>query len=286
MTWDGKPSRTAVAVAVARGLGGVDPLAEAMLPRGVANRLRAALGHPLRRAAWVAAMGGLVEHLRLRTLEIDAAVDAAALAGARSLVVLGAGLDTRAFRLASCRGLRCFEVDHPATATGKARRVGRLPAEVREGVDWRAVGVDFGRDDLGSALLGAGFDPTQPCVWVWEGVTMYLPPEATRGSLQTIAALSAPGSRLAVSYMVPSLALPPISRRVALAAFRRLGEPLLGPMSSAALADALGEAGFAVLRDGGHREWVAAYGGSSWRPRAFAAERLAVAERLPAPAEK
>lgn len=286
MTWDGKPSRTAVAVALARGLGGVDPLAEAMLPRRVGARLGAALAHPARRAAWVAAMGGLVEHLRLRTLAIDTAVDAAVGAGAHSLVVLGAGLDTRAFRLASCHGLRCFEVDHPATAAGKARRVERLPAEVRAGVDWRSVGVDFGRDDLGSALLGAGFDPTQPCVWVWEGVTMYLPPEATRASVQAIAALSAPGSRLAVSYMVPSLALPPISRRVALVAFRRLGEPLLGPISSAGLAELLGAFGFVVVQDGGHAEWVQAHGGAAWRARLLAAERLAVAERLPVPIEK
>ncbi|MEY3013968.1 MAG: hypothetical protein RIT45_2703 [Pseudomonadota bacterium] len=286
MTMDGRPSRTAVAVALARGLGGVDPLAQWLLPRRVAESLRASNASPMRRWPLRIGLAGLVPHLQMRTRAIDAACEQAHAAGIRDVVVLGAGLDSRAFRLGALADARFFEVDHPATGAAKARRVAALTDPLglattfRDGsVRWQPVPVDFAQDDLGAALATAGQDAARPTLWIWEGVTMYLPRAAMQATLARIAGRSAVGSRLVVSYMVPSLALPTGVRQLALAGFRALGEPLLGPIGPEAMADALAAHGFSLLSDESHAEWASRFGVSRLAARAYAAERLAVARR-------
>lgn len=124
--------------------------------------------------------------IALRTAAIDRLVEAAAgpPLEARQVVILGAGLDTRAARLAS-PARRFFEVDHPATQADKRRRVDALGA-VAPRLDY--VPCDFESDDLFQRLAAAGLDDAAPVFFVWEGVVPYLSEAAVRATLERIAA--------------------------------------------------------------------------------------------------
>jgi len=117
-----------------------------------------------------------------RTKWIDDEVTAA-LAEARQLVLLGAGFDTRAFRLPAATRATIFELDHPETSRVKQavlEKSGPIPDRVR------FITLDFNRQSVTEVLAQAGFDKTQPACFVWEGVTNYLTPEAVDRVLRQI----------------------------------------------------------------------------------------------------
>ncbi len=280
------PSLTAVAVSFARALvtldqgapgEGLDPVARRLLP-GPARAVLSAVSFgeqvsPLTLRALRALSLGLVDHLELRSLAIDAVARRMLGATTRQLVILGAGLDARAWRLREAEGARVFEVDHPATQRYKQPRAGATGANVR------FVPVDFERDSLGDCLARAGHDASSPTLWIWEGVTMYLPREATLATLRVVAGRSARGSTLAVTYATPELsslpsALAPYVER----AFRLLGEPLRGAMTQSEVAVALAGVGFDVTEDTGGDDWRRGHCPDR-APRVRIAERLAVATR-------
>lgn len=103
---------------------------------------------------------------------------------AKQVVVLGAGFDTRAARLARS-GLSFFEVDHPSTQAEKASRLSRLEGYPIDAA--KKAPCDFERDDFLSALTSAGLDTSAPALFLWEGVTPYLPEAAVRATLRRIA---------------------------------------------------------------------------------------------------
>lgn len=284
---EGWPSLTALAVAVARGIGTgpdeVDHVAAQLVPP-VLGRALAWVGRPntpamVRDALRVATLG-MVDHVSLRRAAIDAALSRALEVGATQLVVLGAGLDGRAWRLPSLHEVTVFEVDHPATQVGKQRRVaGRAPlcAAVR------FVPIDFERDALDERLAACGHAADQPTAWIWEGVTPYLHPAAIEATLTDVAARSAARSRLIVSYAVPQLMpwdLPGLGALTE-AGFAALGEPLHGAMASDAFAARLASHGLEVLEDTSNREWAQRHGGSARMATLFSAERLVVASKRP-----
>ncbi|OLB81260.1 MAG: hypothetical protein AUI14_04005 [Actinobacteria bacterium 13_2_20CM_2_71_6] len=114
------------------------------------------------------------------------------------VVGLGAGLDTRAYRLDWPSGVTLFEIDQPAVLAYKHDRLAATGAT--EQCDRRAIPVNLG-DDWPTALLEAGFDPDRPTVWFAEGVLFYLPEELAREVLRCTAELSAPGSRIGVDLI-------------------------------------------------------------------------------------
>jgi len=131
-------------------------------------------------------------------------------AGVRQYVLLGAGLDTFAYRNPySDEGLRVFEVDHAGTQRWKQQ----LLAEARIGVpaSLTFVPVDFERDELDGALRQSGFRADQPACVSWMGVTMYLTADAVLNTLGTVAGFAA-GSCLCFDYRVPETMLNPIER--------------------------------------------------------------------------
>lgn len=140
--------------------------------------------------------GGLV----MRTRFIDDVVTAWAAGGSTQLVILGAGLDTRAYRLQSLVNAIVFEADLPdlqRLKQGKLKGVPRSAGEVR------FVPVDFNTEPLGQALGTAGFDPARPALFVWEGVTQYLTKSGVHATLAFVAGC-APGSRLVFTYVLPA----------------------------------------------------------------------------------
>jgi methyltransferase (TIGR00027 family) len=135
-----------------------------------------------------------------RTVAIDAAVRARPTPQA---VILGAGLDGRAWRLTELAAAEVYEVDHPASQQGKRDRVAEL-TPVAGGLHW--VPVDFTRDRLGDALEAAGHRAGTPTTWIWEGVVPYLSAADVEATVAAVAARSAPGSTLVVNYQAPSVA--------------------------------------------------------------------------------
>jgi methyltransferase (TIGR00027 family) len=271
---EGKPSFTAAAVAAARAVAGVDPLAQGLVDGTLAWLVRVGRAGQGPAAALNVATLGLLDHIEMRTHAIDAAVREGVAGGTTQLVILGAGLDARAWRMADLCKVHVFEVDHPSTQAFKRARVGGRPPTARE---VHFVAVDFARDDLGEALAGAGQDADAPTFWILEGVTPYLPREGLRATLGAVAARSAPGSRIAVTYAAPGgLLLGRAAVRVAHIAFRVMREELVGLISLQDMHAELEAAGFAVIDDTPASEWGARYGGKK-RRLLLLGERLALA---------
>ncbi|MDT5198760.1 MAG: hypothetical protein QOH34_282 [Mycobacterium sp.] len=139
----------------------------------------------------------LTDSLAVRTRFFDEFFINAAAAGIGQAVILAAGLDARAYRLAWPTGSVGYEVDQPKVVAFKTQTMARLGAEPT--AQRRTVSVDL-RDDWPAALRDSGFDDTKPSAWSAEGLLMYLPPEAQDRLFDHITVLSAPGSQLATEY--------------------------------------------------------------------------------------
>ena len=130
-----------------------------------------------------------------RTRYFDAYFATAADAGVQQIVLLAAGLDSRAYRLPWPADTVVYELDQPRVLQFKREVLaehGDAPTAER-----REVAVDL-RDDWPGALQAAGFDPARPSAWLAEGLLIYLPATAQDQLFTGIDALSAPGSRVAV----------------------------------------------------------------------------------------
>lgn len=121
----------------------------------------------------------------------------AADAGIRQAVILASGLDTRAYRLRWPEGMVVYEIDQPQVIDFKTRTLADLGAAPT--ADRRPIGIDL-RNDWPAALREHGFDVNQPTAWSAEGLLVYLPPEAQDRLFDSIAALSAAGSRVATEH--------------------------------------------------------------------------------------
>jgi methyltransferase (TIGR00027 family) len=137
------------------------------------------------------------DSLAVRTRFFDEFFLSATAAGIGQAVILAAGLDARAYRLAWPRGTVVFEVDQPNVVEFKTDAMARLGAKPT--TERRTVSIDL-REDWPTALRESGFDDTKPAAWSAEGLLMYLPPEAQDRLFDHITALSAPGSQLATEY--------------------------------------------------------------------------------------
>lgn len=149
--------------------------------------------------------------------------------GVRQYVILGAGLDSYAFRQpAERRDLRIFEVDFPATQTEKRARVEALGWPWPDNLAFAPC--DFEADTLADALLSAGFEPASPAYFAWMGVTVYLARATVRDTLIQLRALTAPGSSVAFEFALPTEGLrgtDRLGREHSLAADNRKREPFI-----------------------------------------------------------
>jgi methyltransferase (TIGR00027 family) len=216
-----------------------DPTALALLPGDARARIeRARAPKGLRDRITRRYVGRLANAMVARTVAIDEAVRTA---GAGQIVILGAGLDGRAWRMKELKDAVVFEVDHPDSQREKRERAGALKKMARE---VRFVPVDFERDTLDDALRDAGHDPSVQTTWVWEGVVMYLSVEDVERTLAVLAKRSAPRSRVVLVYHVPALMRTLVGLYVA-----RVGEPFRSSFQPDAMRALLARFGFAVVRD-------------------------------------
>ena len=212
----------------------------------------------------------MADMIGLRTVAIDAAVRQAIANEATQLVILGAGYDGRAWRMAELAGVRVFEVDHPATQNDKRAHVSALPPAIGQ-VNF--VSIDFEKQSLNDVLDRAKHDRASPTCWIWEGVVMYLSRDAMRATLAGIAKRSAPGSTLIVNYHT-------LHRRfLARLIFRLIGEPQISAWTPAQMADDLRNVGFVVREDSGMLDWNTRFTQGKANVGRGAYMRIAIARR-------
>lgn len=161
-------------------------------------------------------------------------------------VVLGAGLDTFAFREPEfALKHRVFEVDHPLTQADKKARIARAGWAVPGGL--RFVPVDFSCDSLRDSLLGCGYEPAVRGFFSWLGVSYYLPMQSIDHTLAEIASLCVEGSMLVFDYPDENF-FAATQRRVqnTVMMARAGGEPMLSCFSRAAIEELLNRHGFEI----------------------------------------
>jgi methyltransferase (TIGR00027 family) len=139
---------------------------------------------------------GVAFSIVIRTKFLDDLLDRAVASGVRQVVLLGAGMDSRAFRMDWPAGTRLFEVDTAEPLGFKASVLRQERAVPR--CERITVPVDL-REDWPGALAAAGHDPAQPTVWIAEGLLIYLPEAAVQSLLERVGALSAAGSRMGLT---------------------------------------------------------------------------------------
>jgi methyltransferase (TIGR00027 family) len=180
------------------------------------------------------------------------------------VVLLGAGFDTRAWRLNALASARIFEVDHPNTVTVKQERLRSAHADLRKVT---FVKVDFETDDFDGLLRAAGFDVTRPAIVVWEGVSQYLTGDAVCGVMRWVGRL-APGSRFIFTYIhegVLNGSAAFVGADKAIAKVDGSGEPWRFGLLPEELPAFLRERGLALLSDLGADEYRARVMGAASR---------------------
>ena len=291
----GGASRTAVFVcqgrAVADGLHAVgsfsDPIAARMLTEDELGPVRLARSGRVpsggRERFLVEAVASCAEVVTPRTVLIDTALTAALdRAPGSQVVILGAGLDARPWRLLALTGLSVLSVDHPASQADAHRRTASLTSPVCE---LRFVPVDLSSEPLGPALSAVGHDATGPTVWVWEGVIPYLTHVAVGATIEALTRVSGSGSCLIANYQAPSLAAS-LGRRAVGLVTRMSGiespladEPWQSLWTQAGIAEIVTGHGWTVDSDQDLLEVADRIGSPSRRRRSLAGGRVVVARR-------
>lgn len=196
----GKPSQTAVAAATHRAAHQVleqgrifaDPLALRILGEDAETVARNAEEKPSGRRMRI--------FIAVRTRLAEDSLASAVERGVRQVVVLGAGLDTYAYRSPLRDRLRIFEVDHPATQAWKRQRLEDAAIPIPSSLSFAPV--DFEHQTLAEGLAAAGFDPAQQTFFTWLGVVPYLTEEAVWSTLGFIASLPN-GAHVVFDYSNP-----------------------------------------------------------------------------------
>jgi methyltransferase (TIGR00027 family) len=196
----------------------------------------------------------------MRSRHVEDELDEAIARGVRQYVILGAGLDSFAYRRTElAKVLRVFEVDHPATQAWKRTRLDA--AGVKLPPNLSAVPVDFEKESLIENLQKNGYRKDAPGFFSWLGVTMYLTPEAIFGTLRAIAAL-ARGTEIIFEYNASKELLDEETQKIlaaVMAATAARGEPMRSFFDPLRLAVQVRELGFAGVSDFGPDEALRRY---------------------------
>jgi methyltransferase (TIGR00027 family) len=251
----GQPSGTAQAAANFRAIHQLldqpkifdDPLALKIIGAQAEAGLRANLG----RSPFSQGRALVAVRSRYAEDELARAVDR----GVRQYVVLGAGLDTFAYRNSyPASRLRVFEVDHPATQAWKRARLQETQIAIPESLTFAAI--DFETQTLADGLRQAGFKADEPAFLSMLGVVMYLTRDAAMSTLKFVVSLPS-GSEIVFDYTIPPAAMNASDRALYLEVAKRLaaqGEPLLSSFAPPTLASDLRGVGFTRIEDLGPDE--------------------------------
>jgi methyltransferase (TIGR00027 family) len=252
----GEPSRTARSTALQRAAHQLlesprifeDPLALRIFGAAGVSWL----GHNLERYRTAGARA-MRAFLVMRSRYAEDQLAQAVARGVTQYVVLGAGLDTFAYRNPH-RRLRVFEVDHPSTQAWKRSRLQEQSIGIPRSLTFAPV--DFETQTLAGGLKAAGFRDDRPAFFSWLGVTIYLSKEAVAGTLRTIAA-GVKGSQVVFDFAPPASAISEqerVSREKSAALVARAGEPWINFYHPGPLAEDMRASGYSAARALGSEE--------------------------------
>lgn len=248
-------SMTAIGIAIMRGIESEKPEGERLCYDPYARKfVNGALYNLIRyfdKMGYSEKKGpGIMGFLAARERHIDEFLKTQIQANVEQVVILGAGLDARAHRFDELKKIRVFEVDHPASQTSKTEKVKRILGQLPAHVTY--VPIDFNSQILEKRLPESGYDESRKTLFIWQGVTQYLTPEAVDSTLAFIARHSPAGSSVIFDYMYPTLLDGTVKRgEVANMRSRRWasGEMLVFGIPEGTLAAFLEERGFTDVQD-------------------------------------
>jgi methyltransferase (TIGR00027 family) len=173
-----------------------DPLARRLIPA-----LYWYLFRPFANTRYMESAGpGVMGFIVTRERHIDDYFASALASGLQQLVILGAGLDSRAYRSPQIVGrVKVFEVDHPATQQDKLTKLRQIFGRAPDHVTY--VPVDFNQQSLSACLVESGYDECLKTLFIWQGVTPYLTPQAVDDTLGFAVCHSGPGSAIIFDYL-------------------------------------------------------------------------------------
>ena len=258
-------SMTAIGIAILRGIESEKPAGERLCYDPYARRfVNPALYHLVRffdKLGYSERKGpGVIGFLAVRERHIDEFLAKHLAGGVQQVVILGAGLDARAYRFEQLKSTKVFEVDHPASQASKVATVRRVLGELPAHVTY--VAIDFNTETLEKRLPECGYDESRRTVFIWQGVTQYLTPEAVDSTLAFIAGHAAAGSAVIFDYMYPTLLDGTIKRgEVTNMRSRRWasGEMLVFGIPEGAVTGFLEARGFTDVQDADHEFLSATY---------------------------
>jgi methyltransferase (TIGR00027 family) len=170
--------------------------------------------------------------------------------GIRQYVILGAGLDTFAYRNPYSKGVRVIEVDHPATQQWKRQQLHNAKISVPKTITF--VPIDFENQQLANQLREAGFSTDEPSFFSWLGGTMYLNRETTMATMKYISSSTPSGSEIIFDYTIPPSSQNFLRRfvfRLMARSVAAAGEPWRGFFNPNSLIDDLKAIGFTQAQD-------------------------------------
>jgi methyltransferase (TIGR00027 family) len=191
----------------------------------------------------------------VRALYVEGTLLEALDRGVQQYVIIGAGLDTFAFRRRDLSGrLQIFEIDHPASQAFKRARLANAGLVAPANLHFAAA--DFEQETVSAALDRTTYDPTARSLFAWPGVTMYLTREAVFDTLRSISKFAAHGSELVFDYFEPGALGTEVPERVRLLLqrVREVGEPLRSGLDPTTLRRELSALGLDLIEDLGPPE--------------------------------
>jgi methyltransferase (TIGR00027 family) len=190
-----------------------------------------------------------------RTRFIDDEVKLELKSGARQLLILGAGYDTRAYRIHDLAKVLVYEVDHPSTSATKQKIIGSNQV--------RFVPVDFNSESLESKMKAAGYDSTLRSVLIWEGVTNYLTESAVDATLRWCSQACS-GSVVIFTYVDERVLKSPenfYGTKTVLKALKKAGEEWTFGIDPSCISDFLSQRSLVLTKDLGAAEYRQIYFG-------------------------
>jgi methyltransferase (TIGR00027 family) len=238
-----------------------DPYAEYFLPERIlpAQNRKDKIGEII--SDWDAQFPGVSNSIIARTRFIDDCLEEALKADIHQLVILGAGYDTRALRFDNLKDtVAVFELDHPATQKVKLDRIKHYLETDLSHV--RYVSIDFSKEDIAEKLDTCGYDDQLKTLFIWEGVTYYIPAQAVDRTLQFIRRHSAFQSSVVFDYFPPTVVDGTTTLVEALAlreGLKRIGEEIMFGIEPIEIMAFMEDKGFSVVKNLSSAEYKQVY---------------------------
>jgi len=216
----------------------------------------AALPWPLIDGHWSGPRGTVA----VRTRYIDDVLGETLRSGVDQVVILGAGFDSRAYRIRGIEQARVFEVDHPATQAEKKRIITRLLGALPPHV--ALVPIDFTTHTLDTVMPGSGYRKDAKTFFICEGVTHYLSAQAVDAVFRYVARSAALGSQMVFTYIHRGIldgSVRFVGAAKSLATVRRAGEPYTFGFDPSELPQYLAARNLILIEDVGARAYRERY---------------------------